>query len=447
MSENLIKTIKLGFNNVKSKPQLWWTALLALLIVLGFAVSANMFVSVAQDAQDRLINVRIGSIQDVLAQFVPLHIDDQNLLQEKVNAIASSNETITTFKILKLDNDNAVIVASLNKEDIGKVESKFTESLSFALRDHKNSYTFERFSEERLFDTVRAVVDDSGKIIGSIVTTQTLSEADKLIDVSIKMSIAILIGIVLLIMVLFLRHSKIIDYISLYKKLKDVDQLKDDFIGMASHELRTPLSIIGGYASLLDESPNINKDDKDNLKKIGISIKHLNGLISDMLDVSRIEQGIIEFDFEVLNPTSLIEEMIEGFKIQAELKNLKLNTNISEGGDIKIDQSKIKQILNNIIGNAVKYTKQGNVEVNTRTDGKDLIIRVSDTGLGMNSEEQENLFKKFYRIKNDDTAGIAGTGLGLWITKQLVESMDGTVEVQSIKGVATHFILRFPLVK
>ncbi|MFT5352579.1 MAG: hypothetical protein ACI9GH_000439, partial [Candidatus Paceibacteria bacterium] len=233
MSENLIKTIKLGFNNVKSKPQLWWTALLALLIVLGFAVSANMFVSVAQDAQDRLINVRIGSIQDVLAQFVPLHIDDQNLLQEKVNAIASSNETITTFKILKLDNDNAVIVASLNKEDIGKVESKFTESLSFALRDHKNSYTFERFSEERLFDTVRAVVDDSGKIIGSIVTTQTLSEADKLIDVSIKMSIAILIGIVLLIMVLFLRHSKIIDYISLYKKLKDVDQLKDDFIGMA----------------------------------------------------------------------------------------------------------------------------------------------------------------------------------------------------------------------
>ena len=100
----------------------------------------------------------------------------------------------------------------------------------------------------------------------------------------------------------------------------------------------------------------------------------------------------------------------------------------------------------NILGNSVKYTKRGEINVEVSTDSKNLNIRVSDTGIGMNAEAQRGLFQKFYRIKSKETKDIIGTGLGLWITKKLVELMKGSISVESIKGVGTHIIISFPLI-
>jgi signal transduction histidine kinase len=114
---------------------------------------------------------------------------------------------------------------------------------------------------------------------------------------------------------------------------------------------------------------------------------------------------------------------------------------------IQADSTRIRHIFANIIGNAIKYTPEGDVVVKLYQERGRQFIRVVDTGIGMSEEERKHLFQKFYRIRNSDTENIIGTGLGLWITKQIIEKMGGQVTVESIKGVGSHFILDFPLVE
>jgi len=248
---------------------------------------------------------------------------------------------------------------------------------------------------------------------------------------------------------LFFRHARIIDYTALYKKLKEVDQLKDDFVSMASHELRTPLTVIRGYAENLRESGPVNENQEISLKRIDIATKQLDDLVNDMLDVSRIEQGRMKVELQEINPIANISEIVEGFVSLAEAKGIKMKFTHELQTDIKIniDPARFKQVLTNIIGNSVKYTKEGEIKINLKKIGEDLVIRVSDTGFGMSAEAQKNLFTKFYRIQTDETREVRGTGLGLWITKQIVEIMKGTITVESIEGVGSHFIISFPKVK
>ena len=110
-----------------------------------------------------------------------------------------------------------------------------------------------------------------------------------------------------------------------------------------------------------------------------------------------------------------------------------------------VDPARLKQVLVNLVGNAVKYTLKGSVSVRQYEEKGRVCLRVSDTGLGMSAEERARLFEKFYRIKTDETKDIRGTGLGLWITEKIVREMQGTISVESIKGVGSHFIVSFPL--
>jgi signal transduction histidine kinase len=113
---------------------------------------------------------------------------------------------------------------------------------------------------------------------------------------------------------------------------------------------------------------------------------------------------------------------------------------------INVDPNKFRQLMINLIGNAIKYTPKGDVKVTAEQKESRVYFRISDSGIGISAEEQKNLFQKFYRVKNSETSEIRGTGLGLWITKQIVELMDGHINVESIKGVGTHFIVDFPVV-
>ena len=110
------------------------------------------------------------------------------------------------------------------------------------------------------------------------------------------------------------------------------------------------------------------------------------------------------------------------------------------------DKEKLRQVMNNLIDNALKYTKQGSVKVSQFARNGRLDILVEDTGIGIGAEEREHLFEKFYRIRTADTADIRGTGLGLWITARLVKEMKGTISLESIKGVGSHFTVSFPLI-
>jgi signal transduction histidine kinase len=453
MAKNLFPSLGQSIDRIKSNPQLWYTLFVAIMIVLAFVFVANRFVTIAQDAQDRLVNVRVGALQSSFVEFVDDYFETESELEElqnKIQKIAIGNSTINTFRVVEFENDRVRIIASLNSNEIGSYDTDNQFIYGIAEIDKNSSHTLEQtVNNERLFTTVRVIKDDFENVVGAVLTTQSLSQADIAIANSIQNSVLIFILIVILIMFLFFRHSRIIDYSSLYKKIKEVDELKDDFISMASHELRTPLTVIRGYAENLADAGEMNPEQKKSLERIDIASRQLDGLVNDMLDVSRIEQGRMEFDMKVINVVENLKDIVLGFEKPAEDKGLHLEFNNIDHSDpkINIDTDKFRQVMVNLIGNAIKYTKKGDVKINLSTEKDNVVIRVSDSGIGMSEEERKNLFQKFYRVKNDETHEIRGTGLGLWITKQIVEKMNGKISVESIKGVGTHFIVSFPQVK
>jgi signal transduction histidine kinase len=174
---------------------------------------------------------------------------------------------------------------------------------------------------------------------------------------------------------------------------------------------------------------------------------HLAGLVEDLLDVSRIEQGRMSMDLEELSPEEIVSEVVEQLHFEAEKKGLAFDYRkpAQPLPLIKVDKSRLKQVLINLCSNAIKYTPKGSVTVTTELDEENRVeIKITDTGLGMSAEAREKLFQKFYRVKTDDTRDIPGTGLGLWITKQIVELMSGKIYVDSIEKIGTQASVTFP---
>lgn len=211
---------------------------------------------------------------------------------------------------------------------------------------------------------------------------------------------------------------------------------KDDFITITSHELRTPMTIIKSYLWLLDEEkagPLTGKQ-KDYVVKALNSTERMLNLINDMLSVSRIEQGKIDYKFEIFDIDDFIKETIPEFEVKAKETGNKLLFEHSK--DIKLvlaDKKRIKEIFYNLIGNALKFTSNGTVKVSTSENDKFIKISVSDTGKGIIKENMDKLFKKFGKLENsyETIAESGGTGLGLYITKQLVEGMGGKISAKS----------------
>lgn len=450
------KTIKenfrIGMRSIVEHPQLISTIAIAAVIFGLFLFTADRFARIALDAQERLVNVRIGSIQDAFVAFVPERIDsDIEAVHRAVNSVVSQNETILDFRVLRTRGTRGwEVVSSVDLSEIGTTRLSASEEflIGLAVSDPFNSFTREgSLGGDRVFQTARAFRDARGTVQGVVMTTQTLSEADRQINQNINNSFAILLTILLLLFLLFFRHARIVDYTALYKKLKEVDTLKDDFISMISHELRTPLASIRGYAELLSEGGELSDTAREQARRIMVSSAQLDRLVEDMLDVSRIERGQLKLSLKVADPVPIIADVVETLMPSAQKKNLLLILGRGESAPIFIDESRLRQVLVNLIGNAIKYTVEGEVKVTTHLESGKLFIRVSDTGIGLSSGEREQIFQKFVRIQNKNTSRVRGTGLGLWISAALVRLMKGTISVESIRNVGSHFVLSFPVVE
>lgn len=445
MAAPLFPSVTRTIERIKKHPQLFWTLFVALVITAGFIIIAQLFISIAQDAQDRLVNVRIGSIQDSLSEFVELDDSSKTKIDGAIKNLMVQNPTILDFTFYKKEKDNFFVYASSQTQSVGSILDTISLVAKLALNDSKNSYTTEvQSTGERMYQTYRSLTKN-GEVVGLIETTQTLSQADQIINQNIQRGIIIFIIILLFVMFLFFKHSRIIDYTALYAELKQVDELKDDFMSMASHELKTPLATIRGYSEFITEGETVPAEYKEYSRRIDVSSKQLAFLVEDMLDVSRIEQGRMTIDFKKIFVPDFIKNLMPDFEALAQEKSI-VCTLTSEGlthSYIQADENRLRQILVNIVGNSIKYTPTGEVKIELSNIKDTLKIVVLDTGIGMSEEEKKHLFEKFYRIKNQETETIKGTGLGLWITKQLIENMNGTLSVESIKGVGTHMIVTF----
>ena len=230
---------------------------------------------------------------------------------------------------------------------------------------------------------------------------------------------------------------------------QSANKAKSDFLSNMSHEIRTPMNAILGFAELLDEKIE-DKKLKSFLKTIRSSGQTLLFLINDILDLSKIESGKLELVKSRTNLKNIIEETIDIFKLQAEQKGLKLELTLDDNipSAILIDQIRLKEILINLIGNALKFTENGYVkvvvivdEVYEHTSKVDLTIIVKDSGLGISKSNQEKVFNIFEQSENQDTKKYGGTGLGLAISRKLSNLMGGSLTLKSEFGKGSNFIL------
>jgi CheY-like chemotaxis protein/nitrogen-specific signal transduction histidine kinase len=224
------------------------------------------------------------------------------------------------------------------------------------------------------------------------------------------------------------------------KEATSANKAKSIFLARMSHELRTPLNAILGFANLLKKSQNINEQEKKNLDVIKRSGNHLLNIINEILELSKIEAGKIELVPKTFEFHELIKDIESMFAFRCESKGLKFNLNVDLNvpNVIKADEQRLKQILINLLGNSLKFTKQGDISLNIYEQNGKLFFEVKDSGIGIAKEDLIKIFKPFEQIKKDDY-NQHGTGLGLSITKELISLMGGSIYVKSFLDIGSEF--------
>ncbi len=231
-------------------------------------------------------------------------------------------------------------------------------------------------------------------------------------------------------------------------RLKELDQMKSEFLSLATHQIRAPLTAIRGYAANVMDGDygEISPKVRGAIQVIATSCTNLVVIVDEFLNISRIEQGRMKYDVVDFDATALIQEILIELKPTIEKTSLTMNLELSDyicmaHGDV----GKIKQVVNNIIDNSIKYTKQGGINVSLSCNGQYITIKISDTGIGIAPEDIPKLFTKFTRAKDAFRTNVIGTGLGLYIAKQMVEAQDGKIWVESDGlGKGSTFFIQLP---
>jgi CheY-like chemotaxis protein len=241
------------------------------------------------------------------------------------------------------------------------------------------------------------------------------------------------------------------------RSLENINRLKAEFLANVSHELRTPVHAIIGYTELLLDTVygQMTDEQEQSVRYIRESAQDLLSLVNNLLDLARIESGRTDLILESFDLRGLVGELIGQLKPLADGKRLELNSTILiDNAVIRTDRGKLKQILVNLVGNAIKFTEHGKVTIAISADlnpvpgaapgSPRLALSVQDTGVGIPADKLDRLFEKFYQVDSSANRSHEGTGLGLYITKQLVELLAGRVEIKSVPAKGTTVSISIP---
>jgi PAS domain S-box-containing protein len=242
------------------------------------------------------------------------------------------------------------------------------------------------------------------------------------------------------------RSALAISNARLYAETQEANRVKTDFLAVMSHELRTPLTAIFGYTELLATGITgpVTANQVSQLERIRGSAAHLLGIIEDILGYARAEAGKDSVREENVPISEVVAEAVSLVQPAAQQKNLRIESRVVNDGKLATDRGKLRQILVNLINNAVKFTGEGEVRVTSDVDSERATFTVSDTGVGIEPTDLERIFEPFRQLQSATTRTAGGTGLGLAVTKRFVELLGGTIEVDSQLGKGTRFTVTIP---
>ncbi len=384
----------------------------------------DMSFSPVYDAKKRLVGVTMSGME----------ITQRKKTQEKLQLL--SKVFMDATDPILIENTKGIII-DLNKEaekQFGWSDNElkgqhFTKLVS--PHNHKNiNHWFESCKKGKIVNNIETQkITKTGKVVPILLTLSLLTDKknNPAAIVSIAKNISNLKEVEI-----ELKKAK--------DKAEEANRLKSEFLANMSHEIRTPMNAILGFSEILQDKLNENPENSTYIQGIVNSGKNLLNLINDILDLSKIEAGKLEIKSAPVNPEELIKEIQQIFYLDTQKKGLAFKIEIDpELPDrLLLDETRLRQVLFNLIGNAVKFTNQGEISVTVTAlshknnqSSIDLLFEVSDTGIGIPQEEQELIFEPFRQRDGQDSKQFGGTGLGLPITKRLVEMMQGTINIES----------------
>jgi len=442
MIDTSIIAFQNGFAYIRKHPQLLLTIGLIVLIPLAFMFSGQQFLNAARLNQETLERERIGMLHDVVSLLSTNFAFDSSRIETEFKVLGEQNQDLVALRLIKDDGDGLRIIAALESE----TEDAVSETALYQtanIQPGTSIITPLARGGSRYWQGVRRIESDLGEYY--LFTETSLAHIDAIFAERIREAYYWLFGILSIVILLVVRHVRLIDYAYLYRETKRANEMKDLFTNMIAHELRAPLTAMRGYASMIVEKTDASSEIQLSATRIEQSASRLSLIVTDLLDVARIQSGKLSMRSERVNITNVIISVVDALHIVANEKHITIKTETNASPTyIQADEKRLYQAFTNLVSNAIKYTKAGSITVSLEERSDRIEVRVKDTGVGMSAEHQKQLFAPFFRIENTETEGTVGTGLGMWITKQLVELMKGSIAVESIKGVGTHVVVTLP---
>ncbi len=432
-----------GLRVIRSNSRLVLVGVLIFVFPLLFIWITQSFFNTAYTNIQTAEKQRIGALHDALAVLLQSNQYATTTVDVLIREYLDENNDITKFRVAEQVGGDIRIVSASEASLVGTIEESSDLYLA-SLTSPDNSLIFEfNINDVRTWQVFRAVTIGPRESL-FIFSEHSFANIDSIMLARRQESYIGLTVIFLFLIALAYWLARQMHWQAEFQALSKQLHERDLFSNMIAHEFRSPLTAIKGYASFLEDSKNLSADEHRFAGNIKLSAERLVSLVSDFLEVARIQSGNMALEKVTTDVRVIVERVVSDMQPVAKGKDLILVAELPKAEvSFETDTNRLTQVITNIVSNALKYTESGTVTVSLEQNRVETVIRVKDTGMGIAADDQKKLFTPFMRVGGVDSSKVTGTGLGMWITKQLVELLGGTIGIESIKGVGTQVVITF----
>ncbi len=438
------------FRYSKEKIEFIYSIFLLILIPLLIGLCALLFITSMRGIFEKELRQNATAINGAITVAVGSDVANVAHVNEILLSIKDTQDNLqyTDILITTPTRNEYRVIASTDSSHISTIRNEVQYG---TVVNQKRSVTQETDTNNtRAIHIVTPLYDNQDRVLALVESHISTKRADAILN-SIFIRVMMVTSIIIVaVVLLLLNHFKLVEYTLLFRKIKEVDELKSDFLSVISRELRDPVTVIRAVVENIrnGEYGRVDERVNDSLLHVTVETDRMNKLVDDITIVSDIEQGRIEYEMSPLNVSDIVEDVVQRMVSKAAAKDVRLLYKAPQKPvHAELDKDRFADIMKNLIDNAIKYSRRGEVVVYHK-DTKDMtVICVKDSGIGISASARERLFKRFYRIEDDKTRDIPGTGLGLWIVQQYVNNMNGDIQIDSLEGKGSEFSVSFPRIE